>query len=203
METNINIPRNISPEMIWALFHEIGQNFKETDRKFQETDRKFQESERLLTEKFRETDKAIKNLSNLFSTQWGKLMEALVEPSSVRLFQERGINIEQSMTNVKAKENGRDAMECDILLVNETELVVIEVKTTFRPDDVKELAEKLEVFKNYFPRYSPYKVYGATAALRYDGHADKYAYRSGFFVLRSSGEIVSILNDDKFKPKAF
>ena len=44
------------------------------------------ETEKLLSEKFQETDKKVKELANLFTTQWGKLVEALVEPSCLRLF---------------------------------------------------------------------------------------------------------------------
>ncbi len=54
---------------------------------YQETDKKFQETEKLV----KENGKRIKELSKLFTTQWGKLVEALVRPASLRLFLERGI----------------------------------------------------------------------------------------------------------------
>ena len=31
--------------------------------------------------------------------------------------------------------------------------------------------------------------------------ADKFAYRNGLFVLRQSGEIIEIANDESFRPK--
>jgi hypothetical protein len=173
-------------------FDEVWLMFQETNKKFQETDKKFEE-----------TDKRIKELANLFTTQWGKLIEALVEPSCVKLFQDRGVLIEQSFQNVKAKYGKKD-MECDIVLVNTTELVVVEVKTTFRPEYVTEFAEKLAMFKKFFPQYNGYKVMGAVASLKYEGQSDKFAYRTGMFVLRSTGEgIIKILNDKKFIPKGF
>jgi Holliday junction resolvase-like predicted endonuclease len=159
---------------------------------FQETDKKFQE-----------TDKKIKELAGLFTTQWGKLVEALVEPSCLKLFQDRGIQIEQSFQNVKAK-YGKHEMECDILLVNNSELVVVEVKTTFKPEYATEFADKLKLFKKIFPQYKGYKVIGAVAALKYEGQSDKFAYRQGVFVLRCTGEgIIKIMNDKKFIPKEF
>jgi len=190
-------------DKVWLLFQETTKKFQDTDKKFQDTDKKFQETKEILSEKFQETDKRIKELANLFTTQWGKLIESLVEPSCIRLFQERGVEIEQSSQNVKAKHGKRD-MECDILLVNSNELVVVEVKTTFKPEYVTEFVEKLSEFKKFFPQYKSYKVLGAVASIKYEGQSDKYAYRNGLFVLKSTGEgIVKIMNDKKFVPKGF
>ena len=60
----------VTLEEVWSLF-------KETDRKFQETDRKFQETERLLKEQSLATEKKLNKLEELFTSQWGKLMESL------------------------------------------------------------------------------------------------------------------------------
>jgi hypothetical protein len=120
-------------------------NFDNVWLMFQETDKKF-----------KETDKKIKELAGLFTTQWGKLVEALVEPSCLKLFQGRGIQIEQSFRNVKANMGG-DEMECDVLLVNSNELVVVEVKTTFRVEYAIEFAERLSKFKSFFHNMLPIK----------------------------------------------
>ncbi len=201
-------------DSVWLLFQETREQMKETslqmketDKKFKETDKllseRFQETDKLLSERFRETDKKIKELTNLFTTQWGKLVETLIEPSCLKLFKDRGIDIEQSLQNLKVNHNG-EGMECDIVLVNSTELVVVEVKTTFKSEYATEFIEKLAKFKTIFPQYKNYKVLGAVAALKYEGGSDKFAYRQGLFVLRSTGEgLVKILNDKKFVPKGF
>ena len=180
-------------------FNKVWLMFQETDKKFQETDKKFQETEKLV----KENGKRIKELSNLFTTQWGKLVEALVRPASLRLFVERGIKVEQTMRNVSVG-YGNKGMECDVVLVNDTELVVIEVKTTCRVEDVKEFAQKLPQFKRFFKQFATYKVYGAVAALQFDGEADKFAYRQGLFVLRSAGHgLFEIANDVAFMPTSY
>jgi hypothetical protein len=71
-------------------------------------------------------------------------------------------------------------MESVVLLVNDTELVVIE-KTTFMPENVYDLKEKLKEFKAFLPQFKNYSAYGTLAALKYDGSSDKYAYRNVFF----------------------
>ena len=42
---------------------------------------------------------------------------------------------------------------------------------------------------------------GAVAGIVIDEGTDKYAYRQGLFVIGQTGEMVRILNDEKFKPK--
>ncbi|MBU0764427.1 MAG: DUF3883 domain-containing protein [Bacteroidetes bacterium] len=195
--------KNISSDSDSLNFDKIWHLFKETDRKFKETDKMFQETTKELKEQMQDTDKKIKALSNLFTTQWGKLIESLVEPSCLKLFQEHGIKITLSTTNVKVQRNEEET-EYDILLVNDTEIVVIEVKTTFRKDDLQEFIDKLKKFKYYLPQYQSYKVYGAIAGIRYDEGTGRLAYKKGLFVIKSSGEnILKIANDLNFKPVEF
>jgi hypothetical protein len=61
----------------------------------------FQETDRILSEKFKETDKQfketdrkIRELDRLFTSQWGKLVESLVEGDLIKLLKEREILVE-------------------------------------------------------------------------------------------------------------
>ncbi len=63
--------------------------------------------------------------------------------------------------------------------------------------------ERLKKFKTFFPEYADRKVVGAVAGIVIDEKADTFAYRQGFFVIVQSGEIVTILNDEKFQPKLY
>ena len=107
--------------------------FKETEKLFKDTDRRFKETDK----QFKETDKKIKELSNLFTTQWGKLVEALVEPGAVNLFRERGIDVRYTARRIEVEDKKRRKIaEYDLLLVNDKEVVIIEVKTTVKKEDV-------------------------------------------------------------------
>jgi len=171
---------------------EIWNLFKETDRRFKETDRQMQE-----------TDKKIKELSELFTGQWGKLIEALIEPGALQLFKDRAINVKQVYRRVESYMNGGQ-MEVDLLLTNDNELVVIEVKTTLKVVHVREFLEDLDQFLYFFPRFKDCRIYGAVAAVSIEEEADKFAYRQGLFVLKAGHEgLIKILNDLKFKPKNF
>jgi hypothetical protein len=182
---------------------EVWQLFKETDAKFKETDAKFKETQGELDRRFKETDKKINQLSGLFSSQWGKLMEALVEPGALRLFRERGIRVNHIFPRAKSQLNGR-SLEVDLLLENTDVVIVVEVKSTLKVSDVTDFLGDLAQFLDFFPRYQSYRIYAGVAALNIDEEADRYAYRQGLFVLGLSGEgVVQLKNDIDFQPKDF
>ncbi len=196
-----------TPESVWEFILKLGEEIKalskeiaELKERFKETDERFKDTDK----QFKETDKKIRELSNLFTTQWGKLVEALVEPGVLELFQKRGIDVYYASTRVRKKDkDGRVLAEIDILLEDEREAVVVEVKTTVTPEDVDEFLEKLSKFKKIFSKYRDYRVYGAIAGISFDKGSDRYAYKQGLFVLRSKGGVIEIANDEKFKPKVW
>jgi hypothetical protein len=180
-----NYQQPLSFEKVWAMFQEVAQQQKETDRQFKETQRE------------------ISRMSMMFTSNWGKLMEALIEPSALKLFKSRGIDIQRSYSNVKVESKTLEA-EFDIVLANGTEVVVIEVKTTFSTSYVDEFYEKMLRFKEYFPDFSSKTVYAAVAGIKYDQGSDKYALKKGFFIIKSSGEgLLKIANTKSFKPNTF
>lgn len=170
---------------------EIAKRFKETDQQFKETDLNIQE-----------TDKKVKEAMNLFTTQWGKLIESLVEGDIVRLFNAKGILVERISTRVKGRKNGED-YEFDIVAHNGAEIVIVEVKTTLRVKDVKKFIKKLERVKEWIPDYKKYKIYGSMAYLKADEQSDTYSEAQGLWVIRATGDSSSIINKETFKAKIY
>ena len=183
--------RAVNFEQVWLMFQETDKMFKETDEKFKETDKKFQE-----------TDKKIKELSNLFTTQWGKLVESLVEGDLIKLLNEKGIKVESAIQRRKGSRDG-NSFEFDIIAVNETEIVIVEVKTTLRPNDVKNFLRKLKLSKEFMPEYKESIVYGAVAFIAADAGSERMAENKGLLVIKATGNSSSIINKVDFKPKAF
>ncbi|MFZ1751186.1 MAG: hypothetical protein WAU01_13370, partial [Saprospiraceae bacterium] len=120
------------------LLKELVLSQKETDSKFKETDSKFKETD----SKFKETDRRIKKAFDLFETQWGKLIESLVEGDLIRLLQSKNINVHDTSMRRKGSHEGQN-FEFDIIVHNGTEIVIVEVKTTLRVNDVKHFVNKL------------------------------------------------------------
>ena len=100
-------------EEVWALLRELAV------------------AQSTLTEAQKETDRQLKDLGRRFGdfgNRLGEFVEGMVKPAVVRLFKERGIAIHEVQPNVSAKRNG-EAMEIDLLVVNDSEAVVVEVKS--------------------------------------------------------------------------
>ncbi len=150
----------------------------------------------------RKTEKKTRELENLFTGQWGKLIESLVEGEIIKLLQEKGINVKNLFTRSR-NQNGNYGAEYDIVAIDGNEIVVVEVKTTLQTQHIPYFKTKLNEFKTWFPAYQNYNVYGAVAFLREDSHADLFAERQGLFVIRATGNSAKIINKDDFKPQIF
>ena len=184
-----------TPEEIWNILREAAEIRKETDqvlkRLGQETDRRTQE-----------TDLRLRKLDELFNGQWGKLMESLVAGDLVKLLNQRGIAVDHTMTNAK-KNYGERRWEFDILAVNGQEVVVVEVKTTPKVDDVDYFVERLQDFPQLMPEFADRRTYGALVYLKTDGSVTVHAGRQGLYVIRATGSSASITNAEGFAPRAF
>ena len=125
-----------------------------------------------------------------------------MEGDIIKLLKERGIEVEQTLQRVRGNKDGEN-YEYDILAVNGREMVIVEVKTTLRVDDVNDFHEKLWKAKRYLPEYHDKKIYGGMAFITAEGASERMAEKLGFFVIRATGNSSSIVNKADFEPKAF
>ncbi|MEB3311240.1 MAG: DUF3782 domain-containing protein [Snowella sp.] len=204
---------------------ETEHRFQEAERRFQETERllreqsqeterllreQSQETERLLREQsqatdqhFKETDRKIREVNKQIGDlggKWGRFVENMVAPACETIFLKRGIPVHQVSQRVKKRLNGQ-TLEIDVLVTNENHVLVVEVKSSLGVNDVKDLMDDLQQFRQMFPEYAQKQLYGAVAGIEIEEGADRYAYRQGLFVLAQAGEAVSILNAQDFQPK--
>ena len=172
---------------------------------FQETDRKFQEMREEMREMSKETDKKIKEVTTSIGRLGNKLgdfIEEMVYPAAVRLFKERGIDVHEVYRNVSYT-GEREGIEIDLLVVNNTDIIAIECKSTLSIDDVNEHLERLEKLKRLLPIYRDKQVMGAVTAMIIPGNVAQYAYKKGLFVIGQTGEQLVVRNDEKFKAKVW
>ena len=190
------VKAELNAQDVWRMFEETNRRFQETDRKFRETDQKLRETD----QKLRETDQKLRELGELFTGQWGKLMEALIRPGLLDLFQQRGIDVTETLQRDRVRRGGRE-MEVDVMLIDGDVVIPVEVKTTLKIQDVRDYLERLKDFPLFFPKYQGCRIYGAMAAVQIEEQADRFAYRKGLFVLGlGRNGLIRILNDDKFQP---
>ena len=85
-----------TPEEIWAILHEIT---KKQDRMAAE----YEQRQKQAAKERKEDKKCINKLDELFTTQWSKLIESLVEGDLHRLLNEWGIAVHDTAERRKGK----------------------------------------------------------------------------------------------------
>lgn len=193
-------------EEIWQTLRETDRIVKETALQMKETDRKMEETSRQMREtdqRMKETDRLVKENSRQLGGlmgKWGQFVENMVAPGCVALFEARGIPVSQVSQRVKARlADGRN-MEVDILVINHTVAVLVEVKSTLTVEDVRDHLKRLGMFKAFFPLYQDKRVMGAVAGITSEGDAEEFARKHGLFVIVQSGDAVRLDNPPEFEP---
>jgi DNA repair ATPase RecN len=85
--------------------------------------------------------------------------------------------------------------EYDILLVNGSELAMIEVKYKLHTNDVDKLAKKITNLKD-LPQYKNYKIYAGVAGFKIPDDVVELAISNGYFVLQREGDIIETISDE-------
>ena len=214
------MPTALTFEGVWATLQETAKRIQETERimreSSRETDRKFQETERLMKESAEETERLMKVSSEETQKEFKKMMKALgdignrlgefveemVSPAIVRLFQERGIDVQKVYRRATARVNG-EFVEIDLLAVDGTAMVAVECKSKMSMEDVTRHLKRMEKIKVAFSEYADKTLYGAVAAMVMPEEIADYACREGLFVLAQSGNTLAVRNEKLFQPKTW
>lgn len=171
------------------LIKELRENGKEIDRRMEESDRKLKDR--------------IDKLTTRFTSQSGHILEGLMEPSAMKMFQDKGYNIDRCWKNFKrhVKDIGKK-LEVDLLLLDDEIAIIVEVKINCTKQDIDHFINQMQSFKEICPEYADKEIMLAIAAINYDRDADKYAHEQGLFVIRVYDDRIFALdpNDgDKMK----
>ena len=171
----------------------------EFDRRMLEADRRAAEAEQRLVRAEAIAAQANQAVNNL-SSRWGRFVENIVAPAVLRLFQERGIAVQEIYQRVRS---ARDAinLEVDILAVDDDVAVIVEIKSRLTQNHIRQVLNTLSQFKTAFPHYARYQIHGAVAAIEIDRDVDTYAANQGLFVIAQAGDSVEISNDQNFTPR--
>lgn len=171
--------------------------------RFEESQRRAERDMEDLRERQRQTDAQLRRSESLFISQWGKLVESLVEGDLTRLLRSRGVEVTIVTSRLELPLDPR-RREIDLIAVNGEDVVAVEVKTTMKVADVRRFVELLDEVRELLPTaLRRLRIYGAMAYLRTEEGAARYAERRGLFVIRATGNSASIINAPGFQPRAF
>ena len=93
-----------------------------------------------------EKEQEAKELKYFFNSQWGKLIESLAKGDLLRVLNEWGIALCDIYERRKGNYKGTN-YEFDLIAKNGKEIVIVEVKTTLRPEDNLHFIDKLKMDK--------------------------------------------------------
>lgn len=169
---------------VWALSRETDRQIKETGQQIKETDRQM-----------KETDKKIKELSARFSSTTGHIIEGLMSSSAIKMYEDKGFYVDGLCKNFKRKSKELNMeMELDVMLYNDRQIIVEEVKASCDRKDVDKFLQHMKNFKQLFSEYADKEVFGAIASVNYENNADIYAREQGLFVVRVSSDDIFTLD---------
>jgi hypothetical protein len=204
-------------EKVWAMFQETARRFQETDKRFQETDRQLKETDRRLRESMTETDRflkasrvetdrAIKEASRMvgdLGNKFGKLAEYLVVPNMLEKFNALGYEFTKAGRNIKILGPDKKTLtEVDILLENGDSAIVVEVKSDFTLDYIRQHVERMEKLRRYWDEHNDKrKLIGAAAGAIMEDKVKALALDTGFYVIVQSGDTVKIEVPRGFTPR--
>ena len=163
-KTMANTAKKATLEDAWEIVRELGTAQKETDRQLKETDRQLKETSFELKEAQKETDRQLKVLGvsqaetdrqlkktdTRFNSQWGKLVESLVEGDLLNLFNQKNINVNGTSTRNKRTFNNKQ-YAFDIIAYNGNEVVVVEITPTLDTKKFDPFIEKLKDLEKALP----------------------------------------------------
>ena len=177
---------------------------QEADRRSQDADRRSQEAEKRSQEaekRSQETFRKLRELADQFTSTIGHISEGLMAPAAKRIFKQAGFDLNHYCRNLHSKVKKDQAeMEVDLLMLNGTIAIAVEIKTDCRKKDVDHFLRQMPKFKRLFPEFRDKQVLAAVAALNYDKDAAEYAAEQGLLVIRVSENDVFSL--DKFERKS-
>ena len=148
-----------------------------------------------LNDKKTEDDTWQKIFDQLFPP-WNRILESVTNLSTFSLFDKIGIEIDHTFQEAWFGDRERQVIGADVIMVSTTsDVVVVNVKTDVKYDDVDDFLKQMENFKERFREFKDKTVYVAVAAIKFDGSSDIYAKKNGVFVLRANSESVFKLDD--------
>jgi hypothetical protein len=187
-------------ETVWAALQELTESQKETDRIFKEMGKKQEEDARKMKERDDLLSKELGKLGNRF----GEMVEYMVVPNLVQKFKKLGFDFEKAYKDAVIKdEENHIFTEVDITLENGDKVMLVEVKSKPKTEDVTEHIERMEKVKFHSNIHGDKRKYlGAIAGMVFNDNEKEFALKCGLYVIEPSGETFIITAPEgKYAPR--
>jgi len=190
IQTQIDYPRGLTFEHVWASLDRLSETQKETALAIKETDRQLKESQQ-------ETDRYLKEIGKRlgdFTNSFGEVVEHMISPNLLEKFKALGFDFEEASTRHKIRNKKYDiSFEIDVFLQNGDTAMLVEIKSNLTISDINKHLIRLEKMRRWADlRNDKRRFLGAVAGIAVEGDAKEYALNQGFFFIDPSGENFNI-----------
>ena len=170
-----------------------------TDAQLAKTDASVDKLEKAVNKLQKTVGQVTKTLGDMGNIQ-GDVAEDLFRRNIAHLLNMRGIVIDNVETHLKTPR-----CEYDIVAINSGQAVVLEVKNKLTSQHIQHFIQKqLPLFKQEFPMFTDYKLYGAVGSLIVNEQLEQQAAKAGLFVLTQTKDGgANIANQADFQAKVF
>ena len=170
-----------------ALFAQTDAQMARTDARI---DALFAQTDAQMARTDARIDKLAKLYGNLSENQ-GSVAEEFFFNSLTANPVIGGIQFDRVMGNVVIGSPSK-RQEFDIVLVNGNSVAVLEVKQKAHVSTLDQLEKQLHRYREAFPEYANYKLYGGVAGLSVPDSVVEEAHERGMFVLRQKGDVITV-----------
>jgi len=202
LQTQIDYPRGLTFEHVWAALMEDRERQRETALQLKEAQL---ETDRQLKESRQETDRYIKEIGKRlgdFTNSFGEVVEHMISPNLLEKFKALGFDFEEASTRHKIRNKKYDiSFEIDVFLQNGDNAMLVEIKSNLTISDINKHLIRLEKMRRWADlRGDKRHFLGAVAGIAVENEAKEYALNQGFFFIDPSGENFNITSPNG-KPK--
>jgi hypothetical protein len=100
-----------------------------------------------------------------------------------------GIRFDRVLKNISGGKPGHQA-EFDVVMHNGASMAIVEIKYKAHLNDIEQVERQLERYRDIFPEYKDYKLFGGIAGLSMPDDVVSAAREKGLFVLKRKGELL-------------
>ena len=159
-----------------------------TDTKMSRLDEKMAEMAIAQAETARVIKEVGRRMGSMASNQ-GDVAEEFFYNALFEKPQVGGIRFDRVLKNIGGGKPGQQA-EFDVVMHNGASMAIIEVKYKAYINDIDQVERQLERYRDIFPEYKSYKLYGGIAGFSISENIVERAKEKGFFVLKRKGEVI-------------
>jgi len=184
MKTVENPP--ITPESVLSLIREMALSF----------DREMSKSRAEFNSRMKNLDEMIGGVSNSNGMAAEELFFNTLDNSDKKIFGEQFDLCYRNLSFHDKRKKKRN--EFDIVLVNGTAMLIVEVKYKARTEDIQKMIDKVPDIKTYFPHYNGHRVFLGLAAMSFDKGVEKDCKNNGIAIVKQVGDTV-VISDENLK----